>query len=52
MLVYIIDAKSDEKYFLVISCETGRNIKISKKCNNLEDIKKLIGTINIKEIIE
>lgn len=50
--MYIIDAKNDEKYFLVINCETNQAIKISKSCNTLDAVKKLVGTINIKEIIE
>lgn len=50
--MYIIDAKSDDKYFLVINCDTGFPIKIAKSCNDLESVKKLVGIVNIKEIIQ
>lgn len=49
--MYTIDAKNDPKYFLVINNETGKAIKIAKSCNDLEAVKKLVGLINIKEII-
>lgn len=48
--MYTIDAKNDPKYFLVIN-EDGNAIKIAKSCNDLEAVKKLVGLINIKEII-
>lgn len=47
---YVIDTKKNDKYFIVINPE-GFEIKISKKCNTLDAVKKLIGLINIKEII-
>lgn len=50
--MYIIDAKSDDKYFLVINCESKTKIKIAKSCNDLESVKKIIGIVNIKEIIK
>jgi len=48
--MYTIDTKKDAKYFIVTD-PLGKSIKIAKSCNTLEDVKKLIGTINIKEII-
>ena len=48
--MYTIDTKSDDKYFIVINPE-GFKIRISKSCNTLDAVKKLIGLINIKEII-
>lgn len=48
--MYTIDTKSDDKYFIVINPE-GFKIKISKASNTLDQVKKLIGLINIKEII-
>lgn len=48
--MYTIDTKSDEKYFIVINPD-GFKVKISKACNTLDQVKKLIGLINIKEII-
>ena len=50
--MYIIDAKSDAKYFLVTNCVSGHTIKIAKSCNDLAAVKKLVGLVNIKEIIE
>jgi len=48
--MYTIDSKSDDNYFIVTD-PLGKSIKISKSCNDLEDVKKLVGLINIKEII-
>ena len=48
--MYTIDTKSDDKYFIVINPE-GFKIRISKASNTLDAVKKLIGLINIKEII-
>lgn len=48
--MYTIDTKSDDKYFIVINPE-GFKIRISKASNTLDQVKKLIGLINIKEVI-
>ena len=48
--MYTIDTKKDDKYFIVTD-PLGKSIKISKRCNTLEAVKKLIGLINIKKII-
>ena len=47
---YVIDTKADNDYFIVINPQ-GFKIKISKRSNTLDAVKKLIGLINIKEII-
>ena len=49
--MYIVDANSDEKYFIVkvISNELIL-FKISKKCNSLEKVINMLGKENIKEI--
>ena len=49
--MYIIDAKSDKDYFIVLYEDGKQFIKISKRGNTLETVKKFIGIINIKEII-
>lgn len=49
--MYTIDTKSDDKYFIVTNNDTGSKVKISKASNTLDAVKKLIGLINIKEII-
>ena len=49
--MYTIDTKSNDKYFIVINNETGNEIKIAKSCNDLDAVKKLLGVVNIKEII-
>ena len=49
-VMYIIDTKKDDKYF-IITDPLGGNWKIAKSCNSLEDVKKFIGSSNIKEII-
>lgn len=49
--MYIIDAKTNKDYF-VIRYEDGKElVKISKHSNTLEDVKKFVGLMNIKEII-
>lgn len=49
--MYIIDAKSNDKHF-IIRYEDGKElVKIAKSCNTLEDVKKFVGLMNIKEII-
>lgn len=47
---YIINTRIDKNYFLCIR-EDGKSFKISKIGNTIEDVKKFIGTMNIKEII-
>ena len=49
--MYTIDAKSDDNYFIVIRESDKKTFIIAKKGNDLEAVKKLIGLINIKEII-
>lgn len=49
--MYIIDTKSNDKYFLVTNTESGNTIKIAKSCNDLDSVKKMVGIVNIKEII-
>lgn len=49
--MYIIDAKSDKDYFVVLYEDGNQFVKISKRGNTLETVKKFIGIINIKEII-
>lgn len=47
---YILDVKTNEKFFLVINGDTGREIcKISKKVNTKEDIIKQFPEIKIKD---
>ena len=48
--MYIIDTKKDDKYF-IITDPLGYSFKIDKSCNDLEDLKMFIGTMNIKEVI-
>lgn len=49
--MYTIDTKCNDNYF-VIRKENGEEFfKVSKKGNTLEQVKKLIGLINIKEVI-
>ena len=49
--MYIIDAKTNKDYF-VIRYEDGKElVKINKRSNTLEDVKKFVGVFNIKEII-
>lgn len=49
--MYTIDTKKSKRYFLVINNFTGFVTKVAKSCNTLENVKKLVGLINIKEII-
>lgn len=49
--MYIIDAKSDKDHFIVLYEDGKQFVKISKRGNTLETVKKFIGIINIKEII-
>lgn len=49
--IYIIDTKASATHFIIKDTTTGFNIKVSKNKNTLDDVKKLIGLINIKEVI-
>ena len=48
--MYTIDTKSNDKYFIVTD-PLGKSFKVAKDCNTLEDVKKLVGLIHIKQII-
>lgn len=48
---YIIDTKSNDKYFVILKEDGTEFVKISKKCNTLESVKRFIGVMNIKEVI-
>lgn len=48
--MYTIDTKTNADYFIIL--KDGKEfIRIGKKTNTLETIKKFIGSENIKEII-
>ena len=49
--MYTIDTKSNDKYFIIKNNNTGSEVKVSKSCNTLDAVKKLVGLVNIKEII-
>ena len=50
--MYIIDAKTNKDYF-IIRYEDGKElVKINKRSNTLEDVKKFVGVFNIKKIIK
>ena len=49
--MYTIDTKSDEKYFIVLKEDGTEFCKVAKSCNTLDQVKKLIGLVNIKEVI-
>lgn len=49
-VMYVIDTKKDDKHFIVTD-PLGKSIKIAKSCNSLEDVKKLVGLLNIKKVI-
>jgi len=49
--MYIIDTKSNPKHFLIINVNTNRVIKANKSCNTLDQVKSLVGYINIKGVI-
>lgn len=51
MIKYIIDTKSDEKHFIILKEDGKQFCLISKKGNSLEDVKRFIGTMNIKDVI-
>lgn len=48
--MYTIDTKKDPKYYLIIDSK-GFTTRVAKSCNTLDAVKKLVGLINIKEII-
>lgn len=51
MIKYIIDTKSDDKHFIILKEDGKQFCLIAKKGNSLEDVKRFIGTMNIKEVI-
>ena len=51
MMKYIIDTKTNAKLFIILKEDGKEFCKISKKANTLEDVKRFIGTMNIKEVI-
>ena len=51
MIKYIIDTKSDEKHFIILKEDGKQFCLIAKKGNSLEDVKRFIGTMNIKGVI-
>ena len=48
--MFIIDTKSNENYFIILK-DNKEYMRIGKKTNTLETVKKFIGSENIKEII-
>lgn len=48
---YIIDTKSNEFYYIVMTEDEHVLFTISKRGNDLEAVKRLVGVLNIKEII-
>lgn len=48
--MYIIDTKQNENYFIILK-DNKEFMRIGKKTNTLETVKKFIGSSNIKEII-
>ena len=51
MIKYIIDTKSDEKHYVILKEDGKQFCLISKNGNSLDDVKRFIGTMNIKEVI-
>lgn len=49
---FIIDVKSNDKHFIITKEDGQEFCKISKKDNTLDDVKRFIGTMNIKEVVE
>lgn len=47
---YIIDTKSNDNYFVILKEDGSQFVTISKKCNTLESVKRLIGVLHIKEV--
>ena len=52
MIKYIIDTKSDEKHYVILKEDGTQFCLITKSNNTLDDVKRFIGTMNIKEVIE
>lgn len=48
--MFIIDTKQNENYFIILK-DNKEFMRIGKKTNTLETVKKFIGLENIKEII-
>ena len=51
MMKLIIDTKSDEKHYVILKEDGKQFCLITKKGNTLDDVKRFIGTMNIKEVI-
>ena len=51
MIKLIIDTKSDEKHYVVLKEDGTQFCLIAKSNNTLDDVKRFIGTMNIKEVI-
>ena len=51
MIKLIIDTKSDEKHYVVLKEDGKQFCLIAKSNNTLDDVKRFIGTMNIKEVI-
>lgn len=49
--MYIIDTKSDSNFFIIVNTTTDNVFLVSKKVNDLEHVKKLVGENNLKEVI-
>ena len=49
-VMYIIDTKQNENYFIILK-DNKEYMRIGKKTNTLETVKKFIGSKNIKEVI-
>lgn len=49
--MYTIDAKSNERYF-VVYLDENEIFKVAKSTNSLEKVINMIGRENIKEVIE
>lgn len=46
-----IDTISNKDFFIIIKDDGKEFLKVSKKRNTLNDIKRLVGEINIKQIL-
>lgn len=49
--MYIIDTKSNDKYFIIKNENNEELFKIAKSCNTLESVKRMVGVLHIKEVI-
>lgn len=47
---YVIDTKSNDKYIIVYQ-NNKEFFKVSKSCNEVEDVIRLIGKLYVKEVI-